>query len=121
MSQIQDDRELVWRIVAEHLDLHSDDTALLTRDAGGGGHVPTVQILFAGSTFYSQDDTSRWCGCIVLKTRRVCCLDGYILYNSFSSPLYTGRERTMEMLMDFHALHRRRVGSVHGRTAHRPL
>ena len=44
-----------WRIVAEHLDLHSDDTALLKRDAGGGGHVPTVQILFAWSTFYSQD------------------------------------------------------------------
>ena len=33
----------------------------------------------------------------------------------------TGRERTMEMLMDFHALHRRRVGSAHDRTARRPL
>ena len=48
-----------------------------------------------------------------LRTRRVCCPDGCILRNNSSSPLYTGRERTMEMLMDFHALHRRRVGSAH--------
>ena len=30
-------------------------------------------------------------------------------------------ERTMEMLMDFHARHRRHVGSAHDRTARRPL
>ena len=122
LSQIQDDRSWWWRIVAEHLDLRSDDTALLNARcwrwwpcACSSDPICVEHVLLSGRT------TNRWCGCIVLKTRRVCCLDGYILYSNFSSPLYTDRERIMEMLMDFHALHRRRVGSVHGRTAHRPL
>ena len=41
--------------------------------------------------------------------------------NNSSSLLYTGRERTMGMLMAFHALHHRHVDSARAQTAHRPL
>ena len=64
---------------------------------------------------------SRWCGYIVLKIRRACCHDGCIPCNNSSSPLYTGQERTMGMLMAFHALHHRHVDSARVQTAHRPL
>ena len=122
LSQIQDDRELVVAYCSRALRPSQRRYCTTKREMLA---VVAMCLQFRsylrGARFTLRRTTSRWCGCIVLKTRRVCCLDGYILCNSFSSPLYTGRERTMEMLMDFHALHRRRVGSVHGRTARRPL
>ena len=102
--------------------LRSDDTVLLNARCWRWWPCAySLDLICVEHALLSGRITSRWCGCIVLRTRRVCCPDGCILCNNSSSPLYTGRERTMEMLMDFHALHRRRVGSAHARTARRPL
>ena len=78
-------------------------------------HICVEHVLLSGRII------SRWCGYIVLKIRRACCPAGCILCNNSSSPLYTGRERTMGMLMAFHALHHRHVDSARARTARRPL
>ena len=112
----------VWsHIVAERSDPHRDVIALLNEkcwlqwpcayssDPTCVGHdLPFAQI------------TSRWFGYIALKTQKAWCPDGYTLYNSSSSLLYTGLGKITGMLMASHALHRHHVDSVHARTAHRP-
>ena len=74
-----------------------------------------------GARFTLGRIISRWRGYIVLKIRRACYPAGCILCNNSSSLLYTGRERTMGMLMAFHALHHRHVDNACVQTAHRPL
>ena len=122
LSQIQGDRELVVAYCSRALRPSQRRYCTTKREMLA---VVAMCLQFRsylrGARFTLRTDHKSLVWLHRFKTRRVCCLDGYILYSNFSSPLYTDRERIMEMLMDFHALHRRRVGSIHGRTAHRPL
>ena len=63
-----------WLIVAEHLGLRSDDTALLNaRCWRWWPYAYSLDLICVEHVLLSGRIISRWCGYIVLRTRRVCC------------------------------------------------
>ena len=74
-----------------------------------------------GARFTLQTDHKSLVWLHRFKDTEGCYPAGCILCNNSSSLLYTGWERTMGMLMAFHALHHRHVDSARAQTAHRPL